>query len=105
MFLWKVCLEKPGGGEQSSRGQDHRQVPKSEWRKKSTLLKQGQSWLLRGRGGKERRGRGRHRQRKELSRSVEDGYMTPQTLHKGNEPLGMATIWGKTVKSLSAPRL
>ena len=54
MFLWKVCLEKPGGGEQSSRGQDHRQVPISEWRKKSTLLKQGQSWLLRGRGERER---------------------------------------------------
>lgn len=53
MFLWKVCLEKPGGGEQSSRGQDHRQVPISEWRKKSTLLKQGQSWLLRGRGERE----------------------------------------------------
>lgn len=42
MFLWKVCLQKPAGVEQSSHGQDHQQVPKAEWRKKSTLLKQGQ---------------------------------------------------------------
>ena len=41
MFLWKVCLEKPVGVEQSSHGQDHQQLPKPEWRKKSTLLKPG----------------------------------------------------------------
>lgn len=104
VFLWKVCLEKPVGVEQSSRGQDHRQVPKSKWRQKNTLLKQGQSWLLRGRGEKER-GKGERETQRELLRSLEDGYRTPQTFHKGNKPLGVATIWGKTVKGLSACKL